>query len=117
MTESLGFGGGGVSCSVKQNRADSLRRLQPNNGEHLQGDAAMQTPLLDGRRQQEAAEEEEVDLQEVLNADRLGRKNSQSGEKPDGQHGGDGQGKSLRAPEDGHQQHHVETSPLLQEKE
>lgn len=76
----------------------------------------MQAPLLDGRRHQKTAEEEEICLQKVLDAHFLGWEDSQSGEKADGEHGGDSQGESLGAPEDGHQQNHVKTFPLLQQE-
>lgn len=76
----------------------------------------MKAPLLDGGRHQKPTEEEEICLQKVLNAHFLGWKDSQSGEEADGKHCGDSQGESLRAPEDGHQQDHVETFPLLKER-
>lgn len=76
----------------------------------------MKAPLLDGRRHDEAAEEEEVGFQEVLRADLLGREDSQRWEEADGKHGRHSQRKSLRAPKHGHEHDDVQTFPLLEDE-
>lgn len=91
--------------------------LHADDGEDLQGDSAMQAPLLDGRRHHKAAEEEKIGFEEVLRADPFGWKDPQSREEADREHRCDGQRKGLCAPKHSHQRHHIKTFSLLKNKQ
>lgn len=60
-------------------------RLDPNQHEDLEGNSPVQVPFLDGAGHDQAAEEEEVGVEEVLGADLAGGQNSHEGEEDDGQ--------------------------------